>query len=335
MVISDKQELRRCVKQAVRRAGVCEADLSFDAASGEMGILAMMDVWARPAGSPSEALRRSCADQTPFCEDAAAMFAALDALDFPVNDLDRALAMERSYDRNTYLREVLDAMRAKYVLVRVPVHSAAQALLDEERFSVLLEAEEDLFVPGRYGIDYAGAARKIADAVHACGAQNLSVRGFDEQKLRYCILPVCQDEGLALHISLNTCEEVQRFAQLLDVFDGVFALVSVPDNVQRCLIDEAAQRVRMMVRLTGIQALGYALEKLGTARVVPYAACAALPEIMLGRWINAKEQIWQALSELYLPLARSGYELQSAAIERDVNRLLNGNLLALCRRETV
>lgn len=335
MVISDKQELRRCVKQAVRRAGVCEAELSFDVAQGDLGVLAMLDTWARPAASPAESLRRSCAEQTPFSAEAAAMFAALDALDFPVNDLDRALSMQRSYDRATYLREVLDAMRAKHVLVRVPVSEAAKVQFDDDRFGVLLAADDDLFAAGRYGVDYAGAARRIAEAAEACGAQNVSVRGFDEQRLRYCILPVCQDEGLSLHISLDSREDVLAFAGLLDLFDSVYALVSVPEDVQKYLIDTAAQRVRIMVRLTGMQALSLALEKLGVGRVVPFAACAALPEMMLGRWAGAKEQIWQALSELYLPLARSGYELQSAAIERDVNRLLSGNLLSLCRREVV
>ena len=41
MVISDKQTLRRCVKQAVRRAAVVETLLNFDAARGEMGIKAL------------------------------------------------------------------------------------------------------------------------------------------------------------------------------------------------------------------------------------------------------------------------------------------------------
>lgn len=335
MVVSDKQELRRCVKQAVRRACVCEAELSFDLMHGELGIEAMLDTWARPAATPSESMRRSCADQTPFSEHAAAMFAALDALDFPVNDLDRAVSMQRSYDRSTYLREVLDAMRAKYVLVRVSVQKAAQVQLEDERFGVLLAADEELFLPGRYGVDYAAAARRIADTAQACGSQNLSVHGFDEQRLRYCILPACQDAGLTLHISLDCEEEVLRFVQLLDLFDGVYALVSTGEDAQKALIDAAAQRIRIMVRLGGVDALGYALKTLGSSRVVPFAACASLPEMMLGRWSGAKEQIWPALSDLYLPLARSGFELQSAAIERDVNRLLSGNLLSICRRETV
>ena len=56
-----------------------------------------------------------------------------------------------------------------------------------------------------------------------------------------------------------------------------------------------------------------------------------MPEQMLGRWLLEKENIWQALCEAYLPLARTGYELESRAIERDVRRILSENLLSLCR----
>jgi hypothetical protein len=66
---------------------------------------------------------------------------------------------------------------------------------------------------------------------------------------------------------------------------------------------------------------------------VAYSAKAVLPEQMLGRWLLAKEEIWQALCEIYLPLARTGYELSSEAIERDVRRILCDNLLALVRSD--
>ncbi len=335
MIISDKQELRRCVKQLVRRASVCEADLSFDVAGGELGVSPMLDTWARPASTPSESLRRSCADQTPFHPDALAMFAALDAMDFPVQDLDRAASLQRSYERDAYIREVLDTMRAKCVLLRVAMKDAEQAHFDDDRFCPLLEVEEALFAPGRYGVDYAQAARKIVGAAKDCGARNVRMASFDEHALEYCVLPACQDGALALHIHLKDADEVAQFALLLDRFDGVRALVSSEAVSQRALIDAAAQRVRMLVRLTDLSGLGYALETLGTTRFVPFGACASLPEMMLGRWTLAREEIWQALSERYLPLARAGYELSSAAIERDVRMLLCENLLALCRPESI
>lgn len=334
MIISDKQELRRCVKQLVRRAEVCEASLDFDVSGGETGVEAMLDTWTHPAATPGEALRRATAEHTPFDADAAAMFAALDAMELPVRDLDRAQAMVMEYERPAYLREVLDTMRARCVLVRVPTDRAAQASFEDDRFEPLLEANGDLFVPGRYGVDYAGAARKLADGAQACGAKNLLLERFDAQALRYCLLPLCQDGGYALHVRLRSCEEIDRFALLLDEFDGVRALASTQAACELHLIDAAAQRVRLLVCLSDFAHMSAALGTLGT-RFVAYSARAKLPEQMLGRWLLAKEEIWQALANAYLPLARSGYTLETAAIERDVRRLLSGNLLSLCRPETV
>lgn len=330
MIISDKQELRRCVKQLVRRAEICEASLDFDVQGGEIGVEAMLDTWAHPAASPGEALRRATAEYTPFDADAAAMFAALQAMNLPVRDLDRAQSTAMEYERPAYLREVLDTMRARCVLVRVLMDRATQTSFDDDRFEPLLAVGDDLFVPGRYGVDYAGAARRIAECAQACAARNLLLACFDAQALRYCLLPLCQDGGYALHVRLRCCEEIDQFAWMLDEFDGVRALASAPAACEPHLIDAAVQRPRLLVCLGGPAQMNAALERLGT-RFVPYSAQARQPEQMLGRWLLAKEGIWQALANAYLPLARSGYALESTAIERDVRRLLSGNLISLCR----
>jgi len=331
MIISDKQELRRCVKQLVRRADVFEASLSFDLENGAVGVEAMLDLWARPAVTPSEALMRSTAEQTPFTPDAAAMFAALDAMDLPVRDLDRAANQQREYERDGYIREVLDTLRAKCVLVHVPMDRAGEARFDDARIEPLVDVDASLFAPGRYGTDYAQAARRIAEAAALCGARSITLGRFDAQALRYCLMPLCEDQGFVLHAHLHTEEEIAQFALLMDEFSGVRAFVSCEADVSRALIDAACTRGRMLV-CPGVEAMGEALAKLGT-RFVPFRANAVLPEQMLGRWMLAKDQIWQALANAYLPLAKSGYPLESAAIERDVRRLLSGNLLELCRTE--
>lgn len=329
-MIGDKQELRRCVKQLVRRAEICEASLSFDVHQGQLGVDALLDLWARPAQTPAESLERTIADQTPFAGDAAATFAALDAMDLPVRDLNRAQILQREYERPAYIREVLDTMRAKCVLVRVPMNCAQEAQFEDDRFEPLLCVDDSLFVPGRYGVDYAAAAAQIAEAASVCGARNITVSGYNQYALAYCVLPACQDAGLALHIRLETRQEVAAFTSLLDQFEGVRVLVSAAEEAEMQLIDAAAKRVRMLVCLSESAHIAYALSRLGT-RFVPFSAHAVLPEQMLGRWVLAKEHIWQALCDAYLPLARAGYELSSSAIERDVRRLLSGNLLALCR----
>lgn len=332
MIISDKQELRRCVKQLVRRADVCEASLHFDMVNGETGVEAMLDLWARPALSPSEALARTAAEQTPFSPDAAAMFAALDAMDLPVKDLDRAANLQREYERGGYIREMLDTLRAKCVLIRVPLEKAGETQFDDERLEPLLDIPDALFAPGRYGVNYQSAAQKIAEAASVCGARNIRASRFDRQALRWCLMPLCEDQGFVLHVHLSSEEEVRQFALLMDEFTGVRALSSCDACAQSALIEAARTRTRMLICLADLSAMGEALKKLGT-RFVPFSADAVLMEQMLGRWILAREQIWQALAEAYLPLCRSGYPLETAAIEQDVRRLLSGNLLALCRSQ--
>ena len=330
MIISDKQELRRCVKQLVRRASVCEASLSFDVNHGEMGVQAMLDLWARPAATPGESIERTTAEQTPFSLDARAMFAALDAMDLPVKDLDRAEVLQKQYAREDYLRELLDTLRAKCVLVRVGAAQAAQIAFTDERFEPLLVCDGDWFLPGRYGVDYAAAANLLSGAAGACGARNLTLDCFDLPTLRYCLLPLCQDHGFALHVNLNSEQEIEQFALLLDEFEGVRALVSAREEWTPALVRAAKTRVRMLVLISDPGQIGYALSQLGT-RFAAYAAKVVLPEQMLGRWLLAKEEIWQRLAESYLPLARTGYELSSGAIERDVRRILCDNLLAIAR----
>lgn len=328
MIISDKQELRRCVKQLVRRADVCEASLSFDIAQGEIGVEALMDLWARPAMTPSEALERTTASETPFMPDAAATFAALDAMDLPARDLDKASNLVREYERSGYMREVLDTMRARCVLVHVQMDDASAVHFEDERFEPLLDVDDRVFAPGRYGIDYAGAAGKIAEAAAACGARNIAMAGFDAEALRYGLMPLCEDQGFVLHAHLMNEEELDQFCLLLDQFDGVRALVSCEAALRSRLIEAARTRTRMLACLDGTH-IEEALGRLGT-RFAAYSAHAVQLEQMLGRWILAKEQIWQSLCNAYLPLARSGYPLESAAIERDVRRILSGNLLELC-----
>ena len=73
MVISDKQTLRRCVKQAVRRTEVVETLLYFDICNGEMGIKTLAETFSQSEGS------------TPFQANAVAAYAAMEALDMPID----------------------------------------------------------------------------------------------------------------------------------------------------------------------------------------------------------------------------------------------------------
>lgn len=315
MLISDKQELRRCVKQAVRRAQVSETMLCFDVQQGEMGVEPLMAALRQGQG-------------TPFGEDGAAVYASLDALRLPIRDPAGAISMQQSYERNAWLREILDTMRAQRVLVAVPLERAQEFLPSDDRLAALPVIDGACFVPGRYGVDYRAAADKISAAANACGARDLLVRGVPEEALRYAVLPACEDARCVLHAALQSEAQARAFAALLDEFDSVRAVASAEGEAEGTLIALAAQRPRLLVRLTDMGHLPLALEALGT-RFLPYASGALLPELMLGRWIGARERLWPLLADAYLPLARAGYPLDSQRIERDVASLLTENLRAL------
>lgn len=315
MIVTDKQELRRCVKQAVRRAQVAETLLRFDVQAGSLGVDALMAALPPRPG-------------TPFGMDGAAVYAALGALELPARDLASARSMQESYDRNAWLREVLDAMRAQRVLAVVPVGQAGNAAFEDDRISPMIEAEAALFAPGRYGVPFEAAARQLAGAVRACGARDVLAEGLGMDALRHTVLPVCEEERCVLHVSLEGEAQVCALDALLRDFPGVRAVAWAQGGAETLLIETAARQTGLLVRLTEMNHLPLALEKLG-CRFLPYASGAALPELMLGRWLVAREQLWPLLADAYLPLARAGYPLDSQRIESDVNDLLTGSLKAL------
>ena len=256
MVISDKQTLRRCVKQAVRRAAVVETLLNFDAARGEMGIKALTTSIPKAEGL------------TPLQADAAAAFAAMDALEMPIEDIPRAALIQSGYTREAYLREILDQMRAKRVFACVSIRDAQSAVFEDDRIAPLLTLPEDFFAPGRYGVEYARRAEEIRLAAQQCGARDVLIRQFDEDALRFCLIPVCEDERLRLHVRLDTCAQADGFLRQLDASHTVRALAFGDETVEPMLIEAAATRRRLLVRVN--KRIPLALEKLGL-RFVPYA----------------------------------------------------------------
>ena len=314
-MISDKQELRRCVKQAVRRAQIAETLLRFDVPAGRMGVDALTAALPAHPG-------------TPFGVDGAAVYAAMNALELPIRDLDSARAMQESYDRNAWLREVLDAARAQRVLAAISVDQAGNAAHDDDRISPMVDAGTLKLSPGRNGPPYETAARQLAGAIRDSGARDVLAEGLSEEALRYTVMPVCEEEHCVLHASLADEAQVRTLFGLMNNFPAVRVLAWAPGDAEKLLIQLSAQMPRLLVRLTDFAHLPLALERLGV-RFIPYASEAPLPELMLGRWLVAREQLWPQLVDAYLLLARAGYPLDSQRIESDVNDLLTGSLKAL------
>ena len=327
MLIRDKQELKRCVKQAVRRALVVETDFNFDVVNGVLGVSELLQTWAEPTGAPNDALRRATEGGTPFSSDAAATFAALSALELPTHNLNNAQTIAESYDRSAYLREVLDVMRARRVLVRVPAERANDILFDDERFAPMIEIDPvTFFRSGRYGVNYEARADELVRLLSSCGARDLYAGYAGADMLHYALIPVSEDTGSVIYMHAgNSAEELWLIAGILEDHPNARVVLFCEPEHERLLIDLAQQRPNIMPRIGNPDNLCYALSRLNT-RFIPYASCAQLPEQMLGRWENTREILWQKLLDAYLPLARAGYELTSEAIAQDAHQLLGGNL---------
>lgn len=323
MIIRDKQDLRKCVKQCVRRAQVIETDTTLTAIPEEFGIAANLKCWAPEAESLQESFERASAG-SPFAAKPFRLLAALDALQLPTHDLDKAEAIIKGYDHETYLAGVLNAMRARKVLVRTDIAMSDTQAFADERFACLIAVDDSVFAPGRYGVDYERAARRVAQAIHASNASDVMLACFSESALRYCMIPVCEDEHAVLHVRAVSEEQLNILFDVLNEHRDVRAIVSTPEHLEHMLIGKTASTPNVLALLCSTENIPYALRKLGT-RFMPYASCAYLPEDMLGSWIYAKEALWQAMYDAYLPLARAGYELTRERIEADVEMLLCGN----------
>lgn len=323
MIIRDKQDLRKCVKQCVRRAQVIETCAFPLMLQEKYGVEANLGDCVQDAETIQESFEQGCSG-SPFSEQYADLFAALNALQLPVHDLDKAECIIGGYDRCSYMSAVLDAMRARKVFVHVNSGDFESPEYPDVRFAPTVMVDDSMFVPGRYGVDYEEAARHIAQQIRELGANDVSMMRFDESAIKYCLVPVCEDEHVVMHVQLTSQEELDALLGILSAHGDVHAIVSAVQGLERKLVDEAMNRRNMLVQLRNLENIPYALRKLGT-RFIPYSSGARLPEKMLGGWVNAKEALWQALYDAYLPLARAGYELTRERIEADVELLLCGN----------
>lgn len=323
MIIRDKQDLRKCVKQCVRRAAAIETHADLQVLQGEFGVEAYLANWATRADTLQESFEQSCTG-SPFEQKPFALLAALDALQLPAHNLDKAQSIIGGYQREAYLDAVLSAMRAKRVLVCVDADDTEYQPISDERFAPIVEVNNRYFEPGRYGVDYESAAGKIARAARALDTFDVSLMEFSEPALRYCMIPVCEDEHLVLHVHVKTQEQLNVLRSELELHHEVRAIVSADECMERQLVAQSVSLKNILVQLQHTQNIPYALRMLGT-RFIPYASCAKSPEEMLGNWVYAKEALWQYLYDAYLPLARTGFELTRERIEADVETLLCGN----------
>ena len=317
-VISDKQGLRRCLKQFIRNLPAVEPFLDWNRKGGDTSAQFLQRITPILTGRSTK--------ESLLTDEECASLSAVKKLGFSGDtkeDLARSFSL---YSNEAWLREVMEAGPFRRAYYPVRLTEADPPALDDERLQPFLCIEKEDFVPGRYGIDYRAMADQIRNALQMTGSKHLFLAEFDEAILRYCVLPVCEEEGAVLRIFLETAEEMDAFFTLCANAGYLHAVIRTTVDLQPMLIRRLASRERFLLSLNGFRDLPLAFSALGL-HFIPFESRADSPEMMLGKWAMAREQLWPALLDAYLPSARTGYMLTAEKLEEDLCLFLGGNLL--------
>lgn len=322
MILSDKQALRKCIKQVIRQSETIDTVL-FNPLKDDIGLEPMLK--SIPGG---ERLRAGTGE-TPISDRAAEMYAAFNALGIPLNSFEEAGTQQKLYARETWIREILDVMPARNVLTVVPMNAPSTPANMDNRFVPLLRVEEEQVSIGRYGLNLEAEAGNIFETSVRLGTRQILLNGFREDFLHYCLLPLAEDHHLILHLCLDKGRDLSRLLQLMSGFPQAHCVIYMPDTAEEELISAAQERQRIYPVIRSLRNMEAAVSALGF-RFHPLAGFSALPEQMLGRWIRIRDQLSDLMTEQYVKLARTGYELTSEAIEKDLSGFLCNNLQDFC-----
>ena len=317
-VISDKQALRRCIKQYVRNLPMVEPFLLWN--PKEAGAPALF------AARVSGMLPDRAAGVSLLSEEQCALLTALRKLGFAGETGEELAKSLGLYSKDAWLREALEAGLVRCAYYPIRLSGAVSAAAEDERLRPLLFVEKEDFVPGRFGIDYRSKADEIRAAMRTAGVRQLCLEGFDREILEYCLFPVCEEEGAILRVFLRTEEETEVFFALAKDAGYLHGILRTVPRLQGALIHRLAGRDRFLLSLNGFQDLPLALSIL-RLHFLPFESRADSPEMMIGKWAMAREQIWPALLEAYLPTARTGALLTAEQLEEDISLFLGGSLL--------
>ncbi|MCR4708169.1 MAG: hypothetical protein K5746_09535 [Clostridiales bacterium] len=317
-VISDKQALRRCLKQYLRNIPVVEPFLRWNRMGDDPSSIFLQRV--AQVLSP-----RTSAVSLLSGEDCACL-SALKKLGFSGETKDELTKSLGLYSKEAWLREVLEAGMVRRAYVPIRLADPDGNVPDDECLRPILFVDKTDFIPGRFGIDYRSKAEEIRATMRTVGCRFLCLDEFDEEILKYCLLPVCEEEGTALRLTLRTDEETEAFFALAADAGYLHVILRTEQRLQPDLIRRLAGRDRFLLSLNGFQDLPLALSVL-RLHFIPYESQADSPEMMIGKWAVAREQLWPALLEAYLPTARTGYPLTAEKLEEDLIGFLGGTLL--------
>ncbi len=314
-VISDKATLRRCLKQIVRNTEVVDYSLLFNPAQS-----------GTDPNDFAERYLKTCSrlrERGSFCSvaETACISASnrMGFMDTPDEDATRSAAM---YSKDAWIREILDLAIVKRAYYPVSLSNPESDAVQDERMQPMLQIGADDFSPGRFGIEYRMVADCIRSRVRAGGITHIRAEGLDEDALRYCIFPVCEEEKLILHIYLDTRQILEAFFRISESSGYIRGVLRTTSALQTDLIDRISGKNRYVLSLNGIEHLSEAVSQLHR-NVIPFESFAQTMDELLGQWMIARDRIWPVLLEAYLPLARAGWTLTSEQLEQDIQGLFS------------
>ena len=318
-MIEDKQSLKKCVKQAVRHCSVYEPEIDWlPERSHEPGETFLEFVGNHPtiyAGS-----------MPLMTEKELAVIAAMKAMGLwglTVSELKEAIG---SYTADAWFRELLDCTGIRCGLVRIPAESIFEVRLKDDRLLPMPVIRPSFFSMGKYGSEYHKEADRLRSVLRTAGIRHLTAENVGPEALHYCVLPVCEEEGCIVHLRIEEEQGLHDVLQMLKELPHLSTVLSTASRLEGDVIKKISGNERILLQLNGPENMDLALSRLGT-RFIPFSAQASDFETILGSWILARERIWHSLTEKYTLMIRLGCAVSSESISKDVELLLNGNLL--------
>lgn len=331
MVLHDKSELKRRVRALVKRAKAIDVYAPVSWADGPWGVDAMLQPWLESdRESIDECFQRRCVQGLPLEKGAVETFAALEAMDMPMMDLQVIREREKALGREGYALLAMESAGLEKVFTPVGLENAQETLGAMKAFAPQAEAVLRLSAkdapPQRYGTHYAACAKQAQEILAANGLRSVMFSGDaeDAAMLQNCAAPLCEDENAVLHIRADV-QLAPVVKRLTADFPRLRMIVDLSDDEASLFAAGGCERVVPCVSLAGF---AKAMAARGTA-FIPFASGASQPGQLIGRWQQARGDIAQQLTQALLPLARTGFLIHSEDIEAHIAALMGGNVRAL------
>ena len=331
MRIDDKDELKRCIRAAVRGLPLPDVLTRLNIAAPRVGLDAMLGEIA-PDEAPEAAFSRLFIENTPLRQTEQDVVTALDRLGMPQGDRQVACLRAQSMTPDAYLTAVCEQVGWSVALSPVTPENCGDA-----RAAAFLQPSLDLdacmTTPGRYGERYRAQAERLSAFVREQKISHAALSGADGRMLngewmRCLALPLCEDERLILCIGLKDKDALTQLAQRMDEYPALRVAAWCCEAADEPALIGAAQRMNHLAPCIRPASISLALDS-ERPRFLPYPSYAAVADFCIGYFRRLRAETARALYERYLPLLRSGFVLTDHTVAQDIVRMTVGAWTAI------